>query len=200
MEIKTPSLYSLMEAYRAFGSSIATKHLSPAVEAALQPGLKRLEKNVPVGPTGNLRKGLGTKLVKYMDSLTVVGLAGYRKKGGKGSTNHMHLLEYGTRERTTRGKFASSYRRKKFKASWPSRGADAGRLSVLPQNRFNFYYVNWKGGTVKTGSVKPMHIIKNTFQESKSGMTAALRNELAMRLQKATKEFVFRTEKGLNTS
>lgn len=200
MEAKLPSLNSLINAYRAFGSSIAVKHLKPAVEAAIQPGLKRLEKNVPIGPTGNLRKGLGTKLVKYMDTLTVVGLAGYKKKGGKGSTNHMHLLEYGTKERTTRGKFASSYRRQKFKASWPSRGADAGRLSILPQNRFNFYYVNWKGGTVKTGKVEPMHIMEKTFQQSKSAMTSALRSELAARLSKATKEFAFRTEKGMNTS
>ena len=199
VELQTPSLFELQKAFESFGPSVATKHLAPAVEAAAEQALKRLEKNVPKGPTGNLRKGLGVKVIKYMENLTAVGLAGYKIKGGRGATNHMHLLEYGTKERTTKGRFASSYKRQKFKVSWPSRGQDAGRMSVLPQNRFNFYYVNWKGGTVKTGRVQPMRIIERSYEQAKGQVRSTLKAELTKRLAKATKEFAFRVQKGINT-
>lgn len=199
VEVKTPSLYQLEKAFHAFGPSVAAKHITPAVKAAIEVGMKQLEKAVPIGPTGNLKKGLGIKVIKYVENMTAVGLAGYKIKGGRGATNHMHLLEYGTKQRTTRGKFASSYKRQKFKVSWPSRGADANRMSVLPQNRFNFYYVNWKGGTVKTGQVKPMNIMERTFEKSKGQMRSVLKNEMASRMKKAAKEFAFRVQKGIKT-
>ena len=77
----------------------------------------KLKEITPVGPTGNLRRGVSTKSKRYTKTGTAVAIVGYRKPGttkppksgtkrrnkANDKTQHQFLVEYGTKERFTKG-------------------------------------------------------------------------------------------------
>lgn len=191
--LEMPSLADLQKAFHALPTSLAVKHLTPAVRSASAPAVAALRAQVKKGATGALSKAVSSKTKAYRSTATVLGMVGFKfKKDGKGATLHQIYQEFGTKERETKGPLASSYARKKFKITRPRRGGDAGRVVLTPRDSTNFYYRNWQGGTVKTGSVKPKKYVEEAWNTSKSGVQSELQAELFRRLQNAVKEFAYR--------
>lgn len=100
--------------------------LGDALEKALFPAQLRLRENTPAGPTGNLKRAVNTKIVRYKRDGNAVGLLGYNR-AGKGSTSsaaggtvqkgpdrafHQWWLEYGTNQRVVAKLSNKPYQRK----------------------------------------------------------------------------------------
>jgi hypothetical protein len=100
--------------------------LGEAIEKALEPAKLRLRENTPVGPTGNLKRAVNMKIVKYKNSGVAVGLLGYNRAGSGKSTSaaggtvqagpdrafHQWWLEYGTNQRVVAKLSNKPYQRK----------------------------------------------------------------------------------------
>lgn len=123
MKVEFPELVQLRQEFLRLRPQLAKKHLGAAFRRCLAPGLAALRSTTPKGPTGNLRRSIASKVVRYRSG-NVVGLVGYRKAGirrttstggsvKKGSDRGFHQLfvEFGTRDRYTKGSIASSFRR-----------------------------------------------------------------------------------------
>lgn len=193
--LQIPDLKELERAFTALPEQLAIKHLSPAVKASLEPAMHALRQNVAVGQSGSLKKNVASKTKIYKADLTVLGLVGIKmKKGDKGSTLHQVFQEFGTKDRETIGDTASSYARKKFKIFLPKKGVGTmGQTYQLrPASPYNFYYKNWRGGTVKLGRVKPQKYIEGAWAASQGTVKQQLAGELFRRLTKALKEFAYR--------
>lgn len=108
-----PDLADLRAEFRALPRSLAAKHMEPAMRKAVKPGLAALRKATPRGPTGNLKKAIKTKTKKYVKDGAAVGLVGYST--GRGSLGyHQGLLEFGTKNRQTKGRIASMFGNKYY--------------------------------------------------------------------------------------
>lgn len=84
-----------------------------ALEKAIDPVKLRLREVTPLGPTGNLKRAVDSKVVKYSRDGTAVGIVGYRRSGKGGSASfgggtirvgpdrafHQWWLEEGTKQR-----------------------------------------------------------------------------------------------------
>ena len=90
-----------------------TKLLAAAIEKAIQPVEMRLREVSPVGPTGNLKRAVTSKVVEYGLDGVAVGIVGYRRAGRADSSSaaggsvragpdrafHQWWLEQGTQGR-----------------------------------------------------------------------------------------------------
>lgn len=90
-----------------------TKMLAEAIEKAIQPVEMRLREVSPVGPTGNLKRAVTSKVVEYGLDGVAVGIVGYRRaakgasssaaggsvRAGKDRAFHQWWLENGTQGR-----------------------------------------------------------------------------------------------------
>lgn len=117
----------VVDQFKAINNNyVSAKHMGAALKIAIKPGTKALRKNTPKGPTGNLKRAIATKVVKYwkQDYGWAAALTGYRRSGkgdaksfgggsvmiGKDRAYHQGFLEFGTRQRRTKsGNIASSY-------------------------------------------------------------------------------------------
>ena len=117
----------VVEAFKRINRNyVAAKHMGAALRKAIKPGNKALRKNTPRGPTGNLKRAIATKVVKYwkQDYGWAAALTGYRRSGtgdaksfGGGSVRvgndrafHQGFVEFGTKKRrTANGSIASSF-------------------------------------------------------------------------------------------
>lgn len=116
MSFEFPDVDGLAEKFRQLPKSLASAAIGAGVKRAMKPAEKQLKTTTPVGPTGNLRRGIATKAVRYSKTGTAVAVVGYRKKGsGKppkdntkrrnkasDKTGHQFLVEYGTQPRVTK--------------------------------------------------------------------------------------------------
>lgn len=123
MKVAFPELDNLKRAFTNFRPSLARKHLGAAIRRSLKPGLSALRSTTPRGPTGNLRRAIASKVKTYKGG-NAVGLVGFTAAGsgrvkasggtvkkGKDRAFHMGFLEFGTRDRRTKGPIASSFKR-----------------------------------------------------------------------------------------
>ena len=110
-----PDIPGLADKFRALPASLASAAIGTAVKKALQPAQEKLKQITPVGPTGNLKRGIATKAKRYPKKKTAVALVGYRKppKGGadapatgrkrrnkaNNKTQHQFLVEFGYKTR-----------------------------------------------------------------------------------------------------
>lgn len=93
-----------------------------AMRKAVVPVRQALRRTTPVGPTGNLRDAVSSKVVRYPLSGTAVGVVGYRRAAKEDSTTaaggsvqstapgrkgdrgrHQWWIEFGTTDRETKG-------------------------------------------------------------------------------------------------
>jgi hypothetical protein len=114
----TAQMEGLRELQDALGRTLQdnpakTKLLAAAIEKAIQPVEMRLREVSPVGPTGNLKRAVTSKVVEYGLDGVAVGIAGYTRAGKKPSSSaaggtvragkdrayHQWWLENGTRDR-----------------------------------------------------------------------------------------------------
>lgn len=101
--------------------------LGDALEKALFPAQLRLRENTPAGPTGNLKRAVNTKIVRYKRDGNAVGLLGYNRAGKESSKEiaqpgtvrlgpdrafHQWLVEFGTKQRPIKTIANKSYQRR----------------------------------------------------------------------------------------
>lgn len=200
-----PELSELREQFKALPTNIAAKHLGAALRKAMAPGLSALKKNTPKGPTGNLRKSAKTKIKLYKKDGRAVGLVGYEIGGGS-KGYHQGFLEFGTKERQTKGRFASSWKRANggFRVVNARRGRNAGKLTTQPKPPKGFFKTAKAGEQVKLGKMPvggrtKQPPVKTSFNQARPQMVSILQGELATRLEKAVAEVKGRVARGLIT-
>jgi hypothetical protein len=109
-----------------FPAKQAAGVLVPIIRKAIAPTRRALKAITPVGPTGNLKNAVASKVVQYAKDGVAVGIVGYRRDGkgpsssaaggsvraGNTRAYHQWLLEFGTDERKfTTAKFRTYSRR-----------------------------------------------------------------------------------------
>jgi hypothetical protein len=114
LNINTDELRSLRDNIRAFfPKADAAEKLGDAIEKAIWPLYLRLREVTPDGPTGNLKRAVAQKVVKYRNTGIAVGLVGYNRAGagpavsaaggevrvGPDRAFHQWWLEFGTKQR-----------------------------------------------------------------------------------------------------
>jgi HK97 gp10 family phage protein len=114
--LEFPDLPGLAEQFRQLPKSLASAAIGAAVKRAMKPAQDELKRQTPVGPTGNLRRGIATKAKRYPKTGSAVAIVGYRKSGGSkppkegakrrnkaaDQTQHQLLVEYGSDPRVTK--------------------------------------------------------------------------------------------------
>lgn len=207
--IEFPELEEVKAAFRTLPRNIAAKHMGAALNKSIDPGLKLLRTLTPRGPTGNLRRAIRKKVKRYTGSPTsknpakspgaAVALAGYvappKKKSNQTAANekgyHGGFLEFGTKERRTKGYIASSFSR-----SGPVKVVVAkrsGKITTKPKPPKGFVRAVPKGETVDLGrfpiggkgGVPP---IKTAFERAQPAIRSAMATELTKSLNSALKE------------
>lgn len=98
---------------RFFDPQRATPILAAAIRKAIRPMVTRLREITPVGPTGNLKRAVSSKVIEYRRDGVALGLVGYTRAGrqasgsaaggsvraGKDRAFHQWWIEYGTDDR-----------------------------------------------------------------------------------------------------
>ena len=158
--LEFPDLPGLAEQFRQLPKSLASAAIGAGVKRALKPAEEELKRQTPVGPTGNLRRGIATKAKRYTKTGSAVAIVGYRKapKGGTESpksskrrnkannkTQHQFMVEYGTKPRVTKD------------------GANRGRMPA-------------------------MHPIEQASRAAESQVKALLESEMKLAYEKALKQ------------
>ena len=158
--LEFPDLPGLAEQFRQLPKSLASAAIGAGVKRALKPAQEELKRQTPVGPTGNLKRGIATKAKRYPKTGSAVAIVGYRKppKGGAESpksskrrnkannkTQHQFMVEYGTKPRVTKS------------------GANRGRMPA-------------------------MHPIEQASRASESQVKALLESEMKLAYEKALKQ------------
>lgn len=116
MTFEFPDLPGLAEQFRQLPKSLASAAIGAGVKRAMKPAQDALKQITPVGPTGNLKRGVATKAKRYPKTGAAVAVVGFRKAGSKGppkegvkrrnkaadKTQHQFLVEYGSKQRFTK--------------------------------------------------------------------------------------------------
>ena len=209
VSLEFPELKELREQFKALPTNIAAKHLGASLRKAMAPGVAVLKQNTPKGPTGNLRKSIKLKIKPYFKDGNAVGIVGYEiGKGSKGY--HQGFLEFGTKERRTKKRFASSWKRSLlnnagasragFQILNPRRGRNAGKLVTSPKPPKAFFKSAKAGqqvdlGRMPVGGRTGVPPVKTSFTQARSQMVSILQTELGTRLEKALADAKFQAEK-----
>ena len=157
--LEFPDLPGLAEQFRQLPKSLAAAAIGAGVKRAMKPAEEELKRQTPVGPTGNLKRGIATKAKRYPKTGSAVAIVGFRKSGtGKppkegtkrrnkasDKTQHQFLVEYGSKPRVTKG------------------GANRGRMPA-------------------------MHPIEQASRASESQVKALLESEMKLAYEKALKQ------------
>jgi HK97 gp10 family phage protein len=208
-----PDLAELRAELKKLPNNLAAKHLQAALRRAVQPGLSALRRNTPKGPTGNLRKSIKTKSKSYPKNGTAVAMVGYTW-GGDSKGYHQGFIEFGTKERRTKKRFASSWKRSLlnntgsvagFQILNPKRGRNAGKLVTNPKPPKAFFKSAKVGEQVNLGKMPiggrtGVPPVKTAFAQAKPEMEATLRMQLAARIENAWRELEGRTKRGIQTT
>jgi HK97 gp10 family phage protein len=210
LSLEFPELTKLREQFKALPTNIAAKHLGASLRKAMAPGVVSLKRNTPKGPTGNLRKSIKLKIKPYPKNGNAVGLVGYDiGKGSKGF--HQGFLEFGTEERRTKKRFASSWKRSLlnntgsvagFQILNPKRGRNAGKLVTNPKPPKAFFKSAKAGqqvnlGRMPIGGRTGVAPVKTSFSQARPAMVSILQAELGTRLEKALADAKFQAERAM---
>jgi hypothetical protein len=159
MTLEFPDLPGLAEQFRQLPKSLASAAIGAGVKRALKPAQDELKRQTPVGPTGNLKRGIATKAKRYPKTGAAVAIVGYRKSGSAkppkegakrrnkaaDQTQHQFLVEYGSKPRVTKS------------------GANRGRMPA-------------------------MHPIEQASRAAESQVKALLESEMKLAYEKALKQ------------
>lgn len=197
ISLDIPELHELQRRLRELPDNLYVKHLGAAINKALKPGVDILKNSLPRGPTGNLRRSVGAKVKKYKRSLTVVGMVGYRVGGAKGKNlkggnitvgsahaYHQGLVEFGTKERSAKGRFASSF---KTRGAFRLGGSKASTNRPYKYPR-DFFKAAPVGQRANVGRVQGKGYVKHANDMAKDFMSAALRNVMEQQVENAWKD------------
>lgn len=197
VKIEFPQMQEIQQAFAALRGNIAAKYMAAALGKTVDPALKALRKNTPKGPTGNLRRAVRKKTKRYVRDGAGIAMVGYtaapKKKGDglKGSQkgHHQGWLEFGTKQRFTKGPIAS-----RFKAlGGPIKKVGKRKLRTQPKPPKGFVKRVPDGERVDLGEFpvggktgKPP--IRSAYQQTLGTMRAAMPKEMTKSLTNALKE------------
>jgi hypothetical protein len=210
-----PPISELRKRLATFGPVLSAKYLGSALRQASEPALKALKQQVDkrskASVTGNLKRAISAKVKRYSRTGNAVALIGFAATSGKRAPKdggrrgkdqafHAGLVEFGTKNRKTKGNIASSV----FSKS-PGRGL----FEILPQRRGRgkgaspmlfvkprlkpaypkaFFKRAPKGMTVDLGSTPAFYPIKNAWNSSKSQVEQALGKALQTAVKNAARD------------
>ena len=197
VKIEFPQMQEIQQAFAALRGNIAAKYMAAALGKTVDPALKALRKNTPKGPTGNLRRAVRKKTERYVRGGAGIAMVGYtaapKKKGDglKGSQkgHHQGWLEFGTKQRFTKGPIAS-----RFKAlGGPIQKVGKRKLRTQPKPPKGFVKRVPDGERVDHGEFpvggKPCQPpIRSSYQQTLGAMRSAMPKEMTKSLTNALKE------------
>jgi hypothetical protein len=198
--VEFPELKQIQQLLQGYPKSIRRKYMKAAFNAAAKAAVPALRRATPKGPTGNLKRAIITKAAPGY------GLAGYASGGRKGESNkkgnHQGFLEFGTKERRTKGRFAST-----FASKTPGRG---GRMTISTTKKGkvktsspNFPKSFFKAvATGKRVNLKKMPVggrtgkppVRTAFQSVKGQVTSVLQKQMATVLERANADMARRAK------
>jgi len=198
------------------------KYMGSVLRQAIKPGKKKLKELTPKGPTGNLRRAVAAKTVRYskQDYGWAVALAGYRRAGtgksesaaggsvrkGKDRGYHQGFVEFGTKVRFTEGSIASSFRtrgpfllekkqvrrRKVGKVLVNAPFRADNTVHTVPKLPHAFFKRAPDGQKVNVKKAPKQSPVKRAFTASLPAMRALMLKLAPGALGKATKEILYR--------
>ena len=209
MQVSFPELDRLKAAFKDLRPSLARKYMGSAIRKSIKPGVAALRKTTPRGPTGNLRRAITSKVKTYRSG-NAVGLVGYTAAGsgktqsttgtikkGKDRAYHMGFLEFGTKDRRTKGPIASSFNRLGPFTIKPvaKRGQFAGvaRIRTTPGYPRAFFKRAPRGqgvflGSMPIGGSEGQPPVKTAYQQSLPEMRAQMPINMTLALNNALKD------------
>jgi hypothetical protein len=200
VEFDSQELAVLRAAFRRLPANISARYLGAALRAASKPALKQLRLLTPKGPTGNLRKSIATKVKRYKSG-NAVALVGYQAAVGGGPKTqgfHQGFVEFGTKKRRTKTRYASTYRSNtekrqgEFQITTARRGKSAGKIRTKPFPK-SFFKVAKAGQQVELGQMpiggrKKAPPVRTAYTRSLPEVRATLEIQMAVRLENALKD------------
>lgn len=203
-----PELDVLRNKLKGLPENLYEKHLVAAMRKATKPGVKILKMYTPKGPTGNLKRGVKSIARKYKRSKTVFAAVGYSLSGGgkrrmgkhakRDNTGgnmayHQGLVEFGTKVRKTKGRFASSFATYNFSIQNKVNKFDNG-VQTVPGRPYGFFKSSKRGTPVNLGRMKGAHNIPRAFDMSDDFIASQLRDVTNEQVKKAKRELAHRAK------
>lgn len=197
--VEFPEVKQIIALLKDYPVAIRRKYTKTAFNAAAKAALPALRRATPKGPTGNLKRAIVSK------ATSGYGLAGYaasRKGDTKTKGYHQGFLEFGTKERRTKGRFAST-----FASKTPGRGGKMtiqttkrGKVKTSSPNFPKSFFkavpigqrVNLKKMPVGGRTGKPP--VRTAFQSARSQITSVLQKQMATVLERANKDMARRAK------
>lgn len=204
-----PPLDELTKRLKTFGPSISAKYLGSALRKAAVPAESALKANVnQLGKvTGNLRRAVTTKVKRYTNTGNAIALIGFKAVPGRRvpeggddeSAFHAGLIEFGTKNRTTKkGSIASSFyanqaRRSNFKIVRPKYKKGmmrriGTRAVTKPKYPIAFFARAPNNAVVNLGRTRAYAPIKRAWQQSRSQCQTLLTDALYDAIINASKD------------
>jgi hypothetical protein len=197
-----PELKQLQRMLADYPKGIRRKYMKAAFNAAAKPGMDKLKQLTPKGPTGNLKRAVVRKATPNY------GLAGYASGGKPGDTRrqayHQGLVEFGTKQRRTKSRFASTFASKtpgrggRMVIKISKRGSNAGKISTLsPKYPKSFF----KGAAIgQRVDLKRMPMggrtgkppVKTAFEQARGQITTVLRQQVSTVIGRANADMARR--------
>ena len=191
--------------------NVFNKHMKTIMSKSQTGILGTLKKNTPKGPTGNLKRSTLTVVRDYKKDRKWFAATGFStqsnknnppKKAGARRTGkflgfHAGMVEFGTKNRQTKGLIASSFNSTNFTIKTTKRGKNKGRLRTSPGMPKGFFKraPQTGAGGVFLGSVPGRGMIKFAAQSARESMLMYIENNQAMHMKKAWKELDYIREK-----
>ena len=201
-----PEVKQIRALLKDYPKTIRRKYMKAAFNATAKVGMDKLRQITPRGPTGNLKKAVVRKATQGY------GLAGYAAAGRKGNEDkkgyHQGFLEFGTKERRTKGRIASTFGSKvagrggRMTIKTPGRGKNAGRLATGSPKFPKSFFKSAKAG--QTVNLKRMPVggrtgnppVKTAFQSARSQITTVLKQQMSTVLERANNDMARRARTG----
>jgi hypothetical protein len=205
-------LTDLRRGFANLPAILAAKHTAAALGRSIDPALSALRQLTPKGPTGNLRKAIRKKIKRYKNG-NAVALIGYQI-GDEAKGYHQGFLEFGTKDRRTKGRYASSFRkpaalavqRGGFRVVVTKQGKNKGQMRTVSPNHPKSFFKSAKAGeTVSLGRMpvggrlgRPP--VKTAWEQSRNEVAINLQLQLGAALENACAEMAGRLKRGISVS
>jgi hypothetical protein len=190
VEFDTQELAVLRAAFSRLPKNISARYLGAALRSASRPALAKLRQLTPRGPTGNLKRSIATKVKRYKSG-NAVSLVGYQAATGAGQKArgfHQGFVEFGTKRRTAKGRYASTY----WSKTVDRQGKNAGKIRTKPFPK-SFFKVAKRGqkvelGKMPVGGKRGIAPVKTAWARSLPEVRKTLELQMAVRLENALKD------------
>ena len=206
VEFDSQELAVLRAAFRQLPKNISARYLGAALRVASKPALAALRRLTPKGPTGNLRKSIASKVRRYKsgNAVALVGYQAANTDNPKARGFHQGFVEFGTKKRSTKGRYASTFRSKTPERAGPfqivvaRRGRSAGKMRTKPFPK-SFFKAAKAGqqvdvGRMPVGGRKGQPPVKTAYQASLPEVRKTLELQMAVRLENALKDVADRAK------